>query len=142
MEVRNAILHDHGYTQQRIRKHLRPRLELAAWLQAIFTAFGPIRCSNTRKVLLPPKEMAKAWKVIADVRDGFVADLAGIDLYQVLYTERGYARTDRDGIKLRSCSRGSNCVENKHQKVYTATSPLITVYIYFIVIMTFYLPYS
>jgi hypothetical protein len=37
---------------------------LAAWLTAIFNAFGPIRCSNIKKVLLSPKEMKKAKNVV------------------------------------------------------------------------------
>jgi hypothetical protein len=63
-EINKIVLKDHNYTRLRIRRRVRPPGQLAAWLTAIFNAFGPIRCSNIKKVLLSPKEMKKAKNVV------------------------------------------------------------------------------
>ena len=60
-----------------MRRVLRPPLVLAAWLEAIFNAFGPLRCSKTRKPLLPPKERNKAVKVVEAIKAGYICDLEG-----------------------------------------------------------------
>ncbi len=60
-----------------MRRVLRPPLVLAAWLEAIFNAFGPLRCSKTRKPLLPPKERNKAVKVVESIKAGYICDLEG-----------------------------------------------------------------
>jgi hypothetical protein len=63
-EITKIVLKDHNYTRLRIRRRIRPPGQLAAWLTAIFDAFGPIRCSNIKKALLSPKEMKKAKNVV------------------------------------------------------------------------------
>ena len=103
-----------------MRRRVRPPRELAAWLTAIFNAFGPLLCSNIKKVLLSGKEMKKAEQVVQDVLDGYVADLPMLPLYHPLYTEAGLQRRDSDGIALRGCSRGSNVTENLHQSLSTS----------------------
>ncbi len=90
---------------------------LASWLLAIFMAFGPLLCTKTKKQLLPPHELSKAVQVIEDVKAGFVGDIEGIQLYDALYTSSGTESRDRDGLQLRSCARGTNAVENLHQKL-------------------------
>ena len=116
-EIRRLLLKDYNYTMLRIRRRLRPPRILVAWLDAIFTAFGPLRCSKTKKTLLSRKEQAKAKNVLDEVRDGFVSDVHGVELYQALYTPNGTEWRDRDYLPLRSCARGSNNTENMHQKL-------------------------
>ncbi len=86
-KITQILLKNPGYTRRRIRRRVRSARELAAWLTAIFTAFGPLVCSNIKKVLLSPKEMKKAQQVVQDVLDGYVADLPLLLLYHDLYTE-------------------------------------------------------
>ncbi len=71
---------NNNYSAPRVRRVLRPPLLLAAWLEAIFNAFGPLRCSKTRKPLLPPKERNKAAKVIDAIKAGYICDLEGYRL--------------------------------------------------------------
>jgi hypothetical protein len=68
---------NNNYSAPRVRRKLRPPLLLAAWLEAIFNSFGPLRCSKTRKPLLPPKERNKAAKVIDAIKAGYICDLEG-----------------------------------------------------------------
>jgi hypothetical protein len=76
-EIRRLLLKNNNYSSPRVRRVLRPPLVLAAWLEAIFNAFGPLRCSKTRKPLLPPKERNKAIKVVEAIKAGYICDLEG-----------------------------------------------------------------
>ena len=116
-EIRMLLLKNATYATPRVRRKLRPPSVLAAWLHAIFMAFGPLLCTKTKKQLLPRNELAKAVLVIEDVKAGFVGDIDGLQLYDALYTPGGNERRDRDGIRLRSCARGTNDCENVHQKL-------------------------
>ena len=81
-------------------------------------AFGPpLLCTKTKKQLLPRNELAKAALVIEDVKAGLVGDIEGLQLYDALYTPGGNERRDSDGIRLRSCARGTNDCEKVHQKL-------------------------
>ena len=73
-------------------------------LKELFDSWGPVKCTVTKQPLFSQETWKKAFAVLHDVQKGWISDPSSIPVY----TLKG---TDKHGLKLYHCIRGTNSVE-------------------------------
>ena len=87
-----------------------PPAQLHENLKKLFEFYRYKPDAKTKQPLFGRKAWKRAELVLANVRTGRISDLHGVELFQPL----GF---DKDDLMLFQCKRGTNSVENVHQKI-------------------------
>lgn len=89
---------------KRVRRYIPESNILVLVLREFFDSWGKIKCSITGQPLFSAETWKKAKAVLHDVRKGWLSDPSSIPVY----TREG---TDKNGLPLYHCIRGTNSVE-------------------------------
>ena len=89
---------------KRVRRYIPESNILVLVLREFFDSWGKIKCSITGQPLFSAETWKKAEAVLHDVRKGWLSDPSSIPVY----THEG---TDKNGLPLYHCIRGTNSVE-------------------------------
>ncbi|KAJ7112383.1 hypothetical protein C8R43DRAFT_961795, partial [Mycena crocata] len=91
---------------KRCRRYIPEKTVLYPILKEFFDCWGPLTCTVDGKVLklFDAESWKKAEAVLHDVQKGWVSDPHGVSLYT-------FEGTDKAGLNLYHCERGTNSVE-------------------------------
>jgi hypothetical protein len=88
----------------RVRRYIPPPDVLEPMLAKLFKTHAGVMCSKNNIPLFNDDTQHAADLLLSDVRKGLVSDPAGLALYNRL-------RTDRNGLPIWHCNRGTNSLE-------------------------------
>ena len=98
-----------------------PPPDILYWrVRSVFVIFGHRKDLKTGVALFRNKKMwVQAQNILDDIEIGYYSDPPGVDFYHYIVNEDGAIKTDKHGIKLLRCTRGTNSVENTHRQYST-----------------------
>jgi hypothetical protein len=110
-----------SFFSQRVKRKQLPPSQLYWRVRAVFVAFGTKMDSSTGRPLFNTGAWAKAKNILKEIQHGYYSNPRGFDdFYTVRLDDKGTAKTDKYGIQLIDCRRGTNDVENAH-RIFTKT---------------------
>ena len=127
-------LKENGWTDEEIQTmlyfrpaHFRRRCERIVlsprqlyWrVRAVFVKFGNKLDSSTGLPLFNKTAWKKANNLLKEILLGLYSDPPGFNFYHLEVDADGSPRTDKHGLQLLHCSRGTNDVENAHKNYNT-----------------------
>lgn len=86
-------------------------------VRAVYTLFGNIVDSKTKKPLFNTDAWKKANQVLKEIRRGYYSDPPGVNLYSKKLRSDGTVMRNKYGMELIECFRGTNRVEAYHRKL-------------------------
>lgn len=89
---------------RRVRRYIPEKNLLVKLLGELFECWGPVKCTITGQPLFSSDTWKKSEGVLHDVRKGWISDPVGIPLYNIRFT-------DKNGLPVYHCIRGTNSVE-------------------------------
>ena len=96
-----------------------PPSSILYWrVRAVYVAYGSIIDSKTKKPLFNERAWKKANNVLKEIEQGFYSDLPGIELYNKRLRANGTVMTNKYGMELIECFRGTNRTEAYHKNIH------------------------
>jgi hypothetical protein len=103
-----------------MERMILPPRQLYWRVRAVYVRFGNKIDSKTGLPLFNKNAWKKANKnLLTEILLGFYSDPPGIDFYMLHRGEDGLPKTNKYGLQLLHCSRGTNDVENIHKHYAT-----------------------
>ena len=103
--------------RQRIPRFVPPPPDHYRRVRAVFATFGPRIDARTNKPLFDRNAWAKANNVLKEILQGHAADPPGQCLYKKRLNACGEEMTDKIGLCLYDCLRGTNRAEAVHRQM-------------------------
>jgi len=118
-EIEKKMLFTSSSFTDCVDRYIPPPSLLYFRVRAVFVLFGKLVDSKTKKPLFN----AKAWKCANNVLDeillGYYSDPPGVQWYTKRLKKDGTVATNKYGMELFDCSRGTNRVESFHKDLIT-----------------------
>jgi hypothetical protein len=89
-------------------------------VRAVFTLFGKMVDSKTKKTLFNAEAWKKANQVLKEILKGYYSDPPGVNLYSKKTRSDGTVMRNKYGMELIECFRGTNRVESYHKHLVPA----------------------
>lgn len=97
-----------------------PESTILYWrVRAVYVAYGDVVDSETKKPLFNKRAWSKANNVLKEILLGFYSDPPGIELYNKKLRVDGTVMTNKYGLEMLECSRGTNRTEAYHKNITT-----------------------
>ena len=97
-----------------------PESTILYWrVRAVYVAYGDVVDSETKKPLFNKRAWSKADNVLKEILLGFYSDPPGIELYNKKLRVDGTVMTNKYGLEMLECSRGTNRTEAYHKNITT-----------------------
>jgi len=97
-----------------------PESTILYWrVRAVYVAYGDVVDSETKKPLFNKRAWSKAKNVLKEILLGFYSDPPGIELYNKKLRVDGTVMTNKYGLEMLECSRGTNRTEAYHKNITT-----------------------
>ncbi|KAL3791184.1 LOW QUALITY PROTEIN: hypothetical protein ACHAWO_013615 [Cyclotella atomus] len=95
-----------------------PPPQILYWrVRAVYALYGPMIDSKTKKPLFTPRAWKKANNVLKEILDGYYSDPPGLELYTKKLGKSGAVLTNKYGLEIIECFRGTNRVESYHKNL-------------------------
>jgi hypothetical protein len=102
-----------------VERRILPPSKLYWQVRAVYVKFGNKRDSKTLKPLFNKQAWKRANSVLHEILRGEASDPPGFEFYTQRLDAKGKSQTDKYGIQLLDCNRGTNDVENEHKQYVT-----------------------
>ncbi|KAJ3280443.1 hypothetical protein HDU79_011705 [Rhizoclosmatium sp. JEL0117] len=107
---------DPRWILERVRRWIPPPQLLYSRVELVFKTFGYLRCPKRNKPLFNNDCWKQAGNVLFAIKQGYVGDPPGVQLYENKYR-------DRLGLMVRTCARGTPFLEGGvHRHVHKASA--------------------
>jgi hypothetical protein len=129
------MMRDSGMTDEEIQaqKYFNSRLfrdcverkvpspRILYWrVRAVYAMYGKMIDSKTQKPLFNPNAWKKANNVLKDILEGYYSDPPHLEFYHKRLDKNGEVKTNKYGLELIECFRGTNRVESYHKSLTSA----------------------
>jgi hypothetical protein len=98
-----------------VNRYIPPPSLLYFRVRAVFVLFGNMVDSKTKKPLFNKKAWKSANNVLDEILRGYYSDPPGVQWYTKRLKKDGSVATNKYGMELFDCSRGTNRVESFHK---------------------------
>lgn len=99
------------YCLARCRRYIATIKEITPLLVQLFETYGPMKDAKTGAPLFNKEAWKQAKLVLEIVRDGFLSDPPGVELYYVVRQCGGSDGKLQDGVQVYRCCRGTNMTD-------------------------------
>jgi hypothetical protein len=118
-DINRTLYFQSSFFCSRVERIALPPKQLYWHVRAVFVTFGNKLDSKTGHCLFNNAAWAKANNILKEILLGFYSDPPGFTFYQLQLDLCGTTKTDKYGLHLIHCSRGTNDVENIHKHYHT-----------------------
>ena len=120
LDIEDKLFYNPKFFLKRVERFVPPPDILYWRVRSVFVVFGDRKDSKTNVPLFRNKKMwDQAQNILNDIEMGYYSDPPGVDFYHYIVKDDGTVKTDKYGIKLLRCTRGTNSVENTHRQYST-----------------------
>jgi len=119
-ELEDLLYYRPSFFNKRVEQIVLPPRQLYWRVRAVFVKFGSKVDSKTGKPLFNKRAWTKAKNLLKEILLGYYSDPPGFNFYTIELDSDGSPKTDKYGIHLIKCSRGTNDVENIHRYYHVA----------------------
>ena len=102
-----------------VPRYIPPASLLYFRVRAVYVLFGNMQDSKTKKPLFNSKAWKCANNVLNEILAGYYSDPPGVQWYTKRLKKNGVVATNKYGMDLLDCSRGTNRVESFHKDLIT-----------------------
>ncbi len=102
-----------------VPRYIPPASLLYFRVRAVYVLFGDMRDRKTNKPLFNKKAWNSAKNVLDEILLGYYSDPPGVQWYTKRLKKNGAVATNKYGMDLLDCSRGTNRVESFHKDLIT-----------------------
>ncbi|KAL7493375.1 hypothetical protein ACHAWT_002406, partial [Skeletonema menzelii] len=102
-----------------VDRHIPPPSLLYFRVRAVFVLFGNLVDSKTKKPLFNERVWRCANNILDEILLGYYSDPPGVQWYTKRLRKNGTVETNKYGMELYDCSRGTNRVESFHKDLIT-----------------------
>ena len=117
--IESKKYHDFPYFRLRVQRFVPPPPTHHTKVRAVFDLFGRMVDSKSGKPLFNKAAWVKANNVLQEILAGNAADPPGVSFYKHKLDAKGLKMSDKFGIPLLECNRGTNDTENCHKHYIT-----------------------
>jgi hypothetical protein len=118
-QLETMLYFNPDFFRTRVERMILPPRQLYWRVRAVYVRFGDKIDSKTGLPLFNKAAWKKANNLLKEILLGFYSDPPGFDFYTLQLGEDGLPKTDKYGLQLLHCSRGTNDVENIHKHYAT-----------------------
>jgi hypothetical protein len=118
-EIDNKMMFSPSLFTDCVPRYIPPASLLYFRVRAVFVLFGDMKDSKTKKPLFNAKAWKSANNVLSEILDGYYSDPPGVKWYTKRLKKNGAVATNKYGMDLLDCSRGTNRVESFHKDLIT-----------------------
>jgi hypothetical protein len=118
-DIETMIYYKPEFFRKRVERIILPPRQLYWRVRAVYVRFGNKLDGKTGYPLFNKAAWAKANNILKEILLGFYSDPPGFDFYHFDIDNEGNPKTDKRGLSLLRCSRGTNDVENAHKHYAT-----------------------
>ena len=118
-DIENQLYFRPAFFRNRVERIILPPRQLYWRVRAVYATFGNKVDSKTGRPLFNKAAWKKAKGVLEEILLGLYSDPPGFNFYMLRLDDDGRPKTDKHGIQLLHCNRGTNDVENTHKHIVT-----------------------
>ena len=118
-EIDNKMLFSPTLFTDCVPRYIPPASLLYFRVRAVFVLFGNMKDSKSKKPLFNKKAWGSAKNVLREILRGYYSDPPGVQWYTKRLKKDGAVATNKYGMDLLDCSRGTNRVESFHKDLIT-----------------------
>ena len=114
-EIKDARCYSPAVFRNCVDRVVPPPSVLYWRVRAVYVLYGNMIDSVTKKPLFNEAAWNKADNVLIEILQGFYSDPPGIQWYSKRLDEEGQVMTNKYGMELLDCARGTNALESYHK---------------------------
>ena len=119
-DISTMMYYNPAYFKKAVPRRVLPPSMLYWRVRAVYATYGPVRDATTGKPLFNDAAWKKAKRVLEEILAGHVSDPPGESFYSQKLDCYGEAVSNKHGLPVYSCERGTNSTENYHKQLLTS----------------------
>ena len=118
-DVKSKMYYSVDFFRELVERQILPPRQLYWRVRAVYVEFGNRVCSKSGKPLFGKYAWEKANNILKEILKGYWSDPPGFSFYTTRLGVDGQPKTNKYGLQLLDCNRGTNDVENDHKQYVT-----------------------